>query len=127
MKYNYTLSSGNVFEDIGLENPEEHLAKSELAIQINKIIKKRNLTKKAVADLFGIDQLEVSALSKGKLSGFSLEKLFRILNILGQEITINVSPKRRTKSATNISMTKIKHKPVTLQANPRRISAKKRK
>ena len=33
-------SSGNVFADIGLVNPERHLAKVELAHQINKIIEK---------------------------------------------------------------------------------------
>jgi len=35
---NITPSSGNVFADLGLPNPEERLAKAELARQINNII-----------------------------------------------------------------------------------------
>jgi len=35
----YEISSGNIFADLGLPNPEERLAKSELARQINNIIK----------------------------------------------------------------------------------------
>ncbi|MFI0435727.1 MAG: hypothetical protein ACH350_08420 [Parachlamydiaceae bacterium] len=34
----YEESSGNVFTDLGIENPEEALAKSEFARQIAKLI-----------------------------------------------------------------------------------------
>ena len=40
----FELSSGNVFADIGFENAEEMLLKSELVRQINKIIKEKELT-----------------------------------------------------------------------------------
>lgn len=46
--------------------------------------------------MLDIDQPKVSALSKGKLAGFSLERLFRFLNILGQDIMIRVMPKIRS-------------------------------
>jgi predicted XRE-type DNA-binding protein len=41
----YEESPGNVFADLGVKNSEEALAKSELARQIGKIIKKRSLRK----------------------------------------------------------------------------------
>lgn len=46
MKINkdYIISSGNVFADLGLSNPEERLAKAELAFQINTIIEQKGLT-----------------------------------------------------------------------------------
>jgi len=35
--------SGNVFADIGLPNPEEALAKAEIARQVNRILTERGL------------------------------------------------------------------------------------
>lgn len=81
-KNNYTISSGNVFADLELPNSQEMLAKAELARQINRLIEKKELTQVAAAKLLEIDQPKISALSKGQLSGFSLERLFRFLNIL---------------------------------------------
>ena len=40
----YTVSSGNVFADLGLPNPEEALAKAELANKISVLIQERKLT-----------------------------------------------------------------------------------
>lgn len=100
----YLISSGNLFADIGASNAEERFAKLELAIQINSLIKKKKLTQKAAAELLDIDQPKISALSTGKLSGFSLERLFRFLNLLGQDITIKVAPKKKTKSKAEVTV-----------------------
>ena len=37
----YTVGSGNVFADLGLPNPEEALAKAELAHKIAELIRAR--------------------------------------------------------------------------------------
>lgn len=60
-------SSGNVFADLGLKNPEEHLAKSRLAIAIAHRLAARKLTQVASAKLLGIDQPKVSKLLRGDL------------------------------------------------------------
>lgn len=88
----YEDSSGNVFADLGIENSEEALAKSELARQIGKLIKKKKLTQKEAAEILGIDQPKISALIRGKLRSFSLERLIRFLNELGQDVSIMISP-----------------------------------
>ncbi len=88
----YEESSGNVFADLGVKNPEEALAKSELARQITKLIKKKKLTQKEAAEILGIDQPKISALIRGRLRSFSLERLIRFLNELGQDVSITVSP-----------------------------------
>src|SRR3989337_1820198 len=104
-KIDYEISSGNVFSDLQLPNPEEMLAKAELARQINNFIKQKKLTQTAAAKLLGIDQPKISALSKGKLLGFSLERLFRFLNILGQVITIRVMrSSSKSKQKLNVSV-----------------------
>ena len=33
---NHTVSSGNVFKDLGLSSPDERLAKAKLAYKINR-------------------------------------------------------------------------------------------
>jgi predicted XRE-type DNA-binding protein len=42
-----TASSGNVFADIGLPNPEEELTKAQLASRMRQAIKRRHLTQAA--------------------------------------------------------------------------------
>jgi predicted XRE-type DNA-binding protein len=43
--------SGNVFADIGLPNPEERLAKADLAIRISETIRARRLTQTRAAHI----------------------------------------------------------------------------
>lgn len=97
-------SSGNVFADLGLSNPEERLAKAELARQINDLIDQKSLNQTEAAKLLDIDQPKISALSKGKLAGFSIERLFRFLNILDQDIFIKIVPKKKSKKKAKVSV-----------------------
>ena len=87
-------SSGNVFADLNIPNPEEYLAKAELAAQILKIVQKRRLTQAEAGEILGINQPKVSALLNGRLDGFSTDRLFRFLNALGCDVRITVSPPR---------------------------------
>lgn len=93
----YTESSGNVFADLELPEAEGLQAKADLVIQISRIIEERGLTQAEAAKILGIDQPKVSALVRGRLSGFSMERLYRFLNALGRDIEIVVRPKPRTK------------------------------
>lgn len=95
----YTVSSGNVFADLGLPNPEEALAKAELAHKITVVIRDKGLTQVQAAKLLGVDQPKISALIRGRLSGFSLERLMRFLLLLGQDIkiTVQASPRSRAR------------------------------
>jgi len=86
----YTKSTGNVFADLGIANPQEALAKAELARQISAIVAERGLTQTQAARILGIDQPKVSALMRGRLSGFSIDRLLRLLMALDREIEIRV-------------------------------------
>ena len=90
-----TPSSGNVFADMGLPQPEEELTKAQLATHIRQIIKRRRLTQAAAAILMGIDQPKVSALLNGRLANFSSERLMRLLTALGQDVDITIKDKPR--------------------------------
>jgi len=85
--------SGNVFADLGLPNPEERFAKAELARKITEIIAERQLAQVDAAELLGVDQPKISALMRGRLGGFSFERLMRFLTILGRDVEIVVKAK----------------------------------
>lgn len=88
----YTESTGNVFSDLGIPNPEEALAKSEIVMKIQDIIKKKKLTQAKAAKILRISQPKVSLLLRGHLTDFSLERLLRFLNDLGQDVYISIVP-----------------------------------
>lgn len=93
-----TESSGNVFADMGLPEPEEELAKAQLASQICEVIRRQRLTQVAAASRMGIDQPKVSALINGRLANFSSERLMRLLTALGQDVEITVRAKPRNRA-----------------------------
>ena len=95
-----TPSCGNIFADLDLPDPELLLAKAKLSIKIEKLIKERRLTQKQAATLMGLTQPNVSDLLRGRLDGFTLDRLFRCLDALGQEIEIVVRPKRALQTVT---------------------------
>jgi predicted XRE-type DNA-binding protein len=84
--------SGNVFADLDLPNPALALAKAELVQHIRDILAERRLTQVKAAKLLGLDQPKVSALVRGRVEGYSIDRLFRFLNALGQRVEIRVRP-----------------------------------
>jgi predicted XRE-type DNA-binding protein len=87
-------SSGNVFADLGLPNAEERLAKADLGLAIAREIEARRLTQGEAADLLGVAQPDVSNLMRGRLAGYSIERLTRLLNLLGRDVEIRVGRAR---------------------------------
>lgn len=91
-----TEGSGNVFADLGLPEAEELLAKAELASRIGRIIKGRHLTQAEAAAVLQTSQPNVSNLIRGRIAGFSMERLIRFLNALDRDVEIVI--KRRPRS-----------------------------
>jgi predicted XRE-type DNA-binding protein len=100
----YTLSSGNVFQDIGFADAEEKLTKAKLAAVIYKIIEERGLTQKETAKILGLNQPKVSDLKNGRLKGFSIERLFLFLEALDQHIEITITHKSKVKTEPRINV-----------------------
>ena len=93
----YKVGSGNVFVDLGVDAPEQALAKAELTAKIAQIIKTKGLTQADAAKLLGVDQPKVSALLRGRLTGFSTDRLIKFLNALGRDVEIVVRDRPRAK------------------------------
>ena len=94
-KKDYVVGTGNVFADLGYARPEEAAVKAELAHKITKIIERRRLTQAEAAEMLDVDQPKISALKRGRLSGFSLDRLVRFLVLLGSDVEIVVKEQRR--------------------------------
>jgi len=91
--------SGNVFHDLDLADAGELLVKAELTRQIHDLIKRRGLTQAAAGRLLGLAQPDVSQLVRLRHTGFSTDRLLRLLLKLGQDVDIVLKPvskRRRT-------------------------------
>jgi predicted XRE-type DNA-binding protein len=91
-KIEFERSSGNVFDDIGLPNPEEHLIKASLVLKIDRLMRQRGLKQAEAAKLFGVKQPDVSKMLRGEFRQFSVERLLHFLVALGQDVDIVVRP-----------------------------------
>ena len=95
----YEVSTDNIFEDLGLDQPDELLARAKLLRQVSALIKNSGLSQQEVAKRLGVTQPKVSMLVSGRLSAFSTDTLLHYLSILGCEVEIRV---RRPRSRVGI-------------------------
>ena len=91
----YVEGSDNIFADLGIPEPEEAMAKAKIAMKIYETIKAKKLTQAKAAKILKITQPKVSLLLRGHLTDFSLERLLRFLNDLGQDVYISIVPSSR--------------------------------
>ncbi|HET6231647.1 MAG TPA: helix-turn-helix transcriptional regulator [Longimicrobiaceae bacterium] len=83
----------DLFERLGLPNPDEYRARVDLAFLIVQECKRRGLKQKAAADLLDIGQPDFSKLANAKVEGFSQERLEKLLNRLDMHVRIQVGPR----------------------------------
>ena len=103
---NYTPSSGNVFKDLGLLNPDERLAKAKLTYKINRLIADQGMTQKQAADFLGLSRSKMTNLRNGRLKNLTIDHLFSLLGKLDYHIEIRVSPKsnRGTQESIDVAV-----------------------
>lgn len=91
-----TLSSGNVFADLGLPDANKLKIKSGLVIQITKAVRKLGLSQDEAGRRMGLPQPKVSGLFRGDFANVSERKLMDCLNRLGYDIEIKIKPAARS-------------------------------
>ena len=89
-----TESSGNVFADLGLPDAPDLLVKADLAIEIGRVLDERGLSQAQAAQALRTSQPRISDLRRGKLEGFTIDRLLRFLNALDQDVELAIQPKR---------------------------------
>jgi predicted XRE-type DNA-binding protein len=90
-------STGNVFRDLGFprEEAENLKVRTDLMIQISKLIRSRRLTQAQAAGLFGVTQPRVSDLVRGKIERFSIDTLVAMLGHAGVQVQFTLGRKSK--------------------------------
>ncbi len=83
--------SGNAFKDFGYLDAEALHLKATLAAQIIGILDDEKLTPKSAGGATGIPVVEFTRIHSGKLEKFSIERLLKILAILGQDVDVSIT------------------------------------
>jgi predicted XRE-type DNA-binding protein len=92
-------SCGNVFKDMGIPDEEATylLIRSDLMIEIEKIIRARGWTQAHAAKVIGVAQPRIAELFSSRIDLFSIDTLIKYLYKLGREVTIDVKDSLLTK------------------------------
>ena len=85
-------TGGDVFRDLGIEHSPTERAKIDIAAEIRLTINRLNLTQAEAAALMETDQAKVSAIMRGRITGFTLDRLISFLLALGKDIEMNITP-----------------------------------
>jgi len=97
-----TESSGNVFADLGLPNPEQEMLKAQLTLQIHSILKESGMTQVEIARILGVRQPQVSLLMRNRSGNFSVGRLMEFLTALRQDVEITVRPTRKEHGVVSV-------------------------
>lgn len=90
-------SSGNVFRDAGFPPKEAAnlLIRSDLMIDLTRILKERKLTQVRAARLLGVSQPRISDLVRGRIELFSIDSLVEMLAKLGVSVSLKARRSKR--------------------------------
>lgn len=94
----HIVGSGNVFADIGVSDPDLALEKAKIVRQIAAVIEARTLTQKQAGAILGLDQASLSKLLRGRVRGYSLDRLVKFLNLFDFDVEMHLTPVVRPKS-----------------------------
>lgn len=100
-------SGGNVFADVNLPDADELLFKAQLVVAIQAAIEADNWTQSEAATRIGIGQPDLSKLLRGRLEGFSTDRLLTALNRLGRDVEIRVSSTERASASAHTSVVNV--------------------
>jgi predicted XRE-type DNA-binding protein len=83
--------SGNVFRDLGHASPDVEQLKAILAVEIIKMLDRKELTVRAAHAQTGIAAADFSRIRNADLSRFTLDRLVSIINRLGSRVEVQVN------------------------------------
>ncbi len=89
-------SSHNMFRDFGLEYAGLEQLRAELASEIIRVLREKDLTVRAAEALTGVPAADFSRIRKPNLERFSVDRLARILWKLGVDFDVTLATGPRT-------------------------------
>lgn len=92
MSEKLTVSSGNVFEDVGFAPDEAAamLARETLLVALEKELRRRGKKQQALADELGVPRTRISEIIHHRTDRFSMDKLVSLLHRAGKRVEIRV-------------------------------------
>lgn len=96
-------SSGNVFADLDIPNPDEYMVKATIALTIAETIRKRKLTQTKAGKILGLDQPSVSKLVRGQLDKFTIDRLLGYMRKLDYDVSISFKPKSQEEAIYQVN------------------------
>lgn len=98
-----SVSGGNVFADMGLQDADTHLVKAQLVGEIAETIRQAKLSQNEAAERMGLSQPDVSKMLRGQFRPMSIERLMVCLVALGKGVKISVDAKVSRKAELEIA------------------------
>jgi predicted XRE-type DNA-binding protein len=90
------ITKGNVFKDLGFSD-EEAAALSmrvDLAVEIEKFVRRKNLTQTKAAKYFDVPQPKISKILRGKVEEFSIDYLVKMVAKTGKTPRVSFARQR---------------------------------
>ncbi len=88
--------SGNVYRDLGKDNPDLRQFKAILATEIIKALDRDGLSVRKAHARTGIAAADFSRIRNADLGRFTVDRLMSIINRLGSRVEVAVKVKRST-------------------------------
>ena len=104
-----TRAGDNIFADLGLPDAEESLLKSDLVIQMLRVMRERGLTLEETAALLALPTTAVYDLLCGEFDTVSVAQMLRMLKALGQKVSVVVEPEHQEVVQANREPAKASH------------------
>lgn len=92
--------TGNVFRDIACPNPELEQLRAILAARIIRALDDQSLTVRKAAEVTGFAAADFSRIRRSNLGRFTVDRLMRMLDSLGQQIEVTVRDRAPIQPAT---------------------------
>jgi predicted XRE-type DNA-binding protein len=102
-KAKITVSTDNIFADLGLPDAAVHLLKAQIVSEIYRLTRQRKLTQIQAGQRLRISQPEVSRMFKGNFREYSIERLMEFLTAFDRDVEIVVRPHKKTGKAGKIT------------------------
>ena len=98
-KLEVVRGSGNVFRDLGHEDPDVEQFKAILAAEIIKALDRERLTVRAAHGRTGIAAADFSRIRNAGLGRFTIDRLMAIINWLGSRVEAKIKVRRAEHAA----------------------------
>jgi predicted XRE-type DNA-binding protein len=94
-KLEIVRGSASPFADAGLPDADTELMKADLAAEIVRILRERDLTGDRAAELAGTPKADISRIRNASLDRFTIDRLVKILNRLDSHVQVGVTVRAR--------------------------------